>query len=96
MHRIRRYESCNFLKEKCNRIGNAVVYICKLTKFKNILYNNNLTIKVMETKKQQSIKDKETIVYQCPMKCEGTKTYDHEGTCPVCKMILKPVDSKRT
>jgi len=50
----------------------------------------------METKKQQSVKDKEIMVYQCPMKCEGTKTYDHEGTCPVCNMILKPVDNKRT
>ena len=50
----------------------------------------------METKKQQSVKDKEAMVYQCPMKCEGTKTYDNEGTCPVCNMILKPVDNKRT
>lgn len=29
--------------------------------------------------------------YQCPMKCEGDKTYDAPGTCPVCKMALKPV-----
>ncbi len=50
----------------------------------------------METKKQQSVKDKDTMVYQCPMKCEGTKTYNHEGSCPVCNMILKPVDSNRT
>jgi len=28
-------------------------------------------------------------VYQCPMKCEGEKTYDKPGTCPVCKMDLK-------
>lgn len=26
--------------------------------------------------------------YQCPMKCEGTKTYDTMGTCPKCKMDL--------
>jgi Cu2+-exporting ATPase len=26
--------------------------------------------------------------YQCPMKCEGDKTYDEPGNCPVCNMKL--------
>ena len=30
-------------------------------------------------------------VYQCPMKCEGDKTYKAPGTCPVCNMHLKQV-----
>lgn len=30
-------------------------------------------------------------VYQCPMKCEGKKTYDKKGKCPSCTMDLKPV-----
>ncbi|TDQ25701.1 SCO family protein [Tenacibaculum caenipelagi] len=30
------------------------------------------------------------IVYECPMLCEGDKTYTEEGSCPVCKMDLKP------
>ncbi len=30
--------------------------------------------------------------YQCPMKCEGHRTYTKEGSCPVCKMDLAPVD----
>ncbi len=30
-------------------------------------------------------------VYQCPMKCEGDKTYDAPGICPVCNMHLAPV-----
>jgi hypothetical protein len=29
--------------------------------------------------------------YQCPMKCEGEKTYDQPGRCPVCKLYLQPV-----
>lgn len=29
--------------------------------------------------------------YQCPMKCEGEKCYDSAGTCPDCKMDMKPV-----
>lgn len=28
-------------------------------------------------------------VYQCPMKCEGDKTYSKAGKCPKCNMNLK-------
>jgi Cu2+-exporting ATPase len=31
-------------------------------------------------------------VYQCPMKCEGEKTYDKPGKCPKCSMDLKAKD----
>lgn len=31
--------------------------------------------------------------YQCPMKCEGEKTYTEEGNCPKCKMDLKKVET---
>jgi transcription initiation factor IIE alpha subunit len=30
--------------------------------------------------------------YQCPMKCEGDKTYDKQGSCPKCNMDLKKVE----
>lgn len=29
--------------------------------------------------------------YGCPMRCEGDKTYDQPGNCPVCNMKLVPV-----
>ncbi|MBK7869588.1 MAG: hypothetical protein IPJ74_02345 [Saprospiraceae bacterium] len=32
-------------------------------------------------------------VYYCPMECEGEKTYDEAGTCPVCGMDLKVKES---
>jgi protein SCO1/2 len=32
--------------------------------------------------------------YQCPMKCEGEKTYAEIGTCPVCKMDLKSIETR--
>lgn len=32
-----------------------------------------------------------TGVYQCPMKCEGEKTFDTPGNCTVCKMDLKSI-----
>jgi len=29
-------------------------------------------------------------LYQCPMNCEEGKSYVKKGSCPVCKMNLKP------
>ena len=29
------------------------------------------------------------VLYQCPMKCEGDKTYNAPGSCSVCKMDLQ-------
>jgi hypothetical protein len=31
------------------------------------------------------------VKYQCPMQCEGTKTYDAPGKCPKCQMDMKEV-----
>ncbi|MBE0663855.1 MAG: hypothetical protein IH597_15470 [Bacteroidales bacterium] len=31
--------------------------------------------------------------FECPMKCEGDKTYNATGNCPVCNMKLVAVDS---
>ncbi|PKH51570.1 SCO family protein [Tenacibaculum sp. Bg11-29] len=38
----------------------------------------------------ESITNKD-ITYQCPMKCEGEKTFTDKGSCSVCKMDLKLV-----
>ena len=32
--------------------------------------------------------------YYCPMLCEGDKTYDKPGKCPVCKMKLVPKNTE--
>lgn len=37
---------------------------------------------------------KEYEAYECPMECEGEKTYDKPGTCPVCGMDLEGVEKK--
>ncbi|MCR8668673.1 SCO family protein [Aestuariibaculum sp. M13] len=36
----------------------------------------------------------ETGYYQCPMQCEGDKTYTKPETCPVCKMDLQLLETK--
>lgn len=33
--------------------------------------------------------------YYCPMRCEGDKTYEHPGDCPVCGMHLKNAETIR-
>src|SRR5690606_26773235 len=37
---------------------------------------------------QNSPKGKGTGVFYCPMHCEGDKTYDEPGSCPICGMDL--------
>ena len=52
-----------------------------------------------ETSHQEEIHDHDenaellhASVYQCPMKCEGDKTYEKEGTCPKCGMDLEKME----
>ncbi len=37
---------------------------------------------------KKAVKGKGTGVFYCPMQCEGDKTYDQSGDCPVCGMDL--------
>lgn len=39
----------------------------------------------------QASGDVAAVKYQCPMKCEGDKTYDAAGKCPMCQMDTKEV-----
>jgi len=41
---------------------------------------------------QQDNSSQTKTVYQCSMKCEGDKTYDAPGKCPVCGMNLIPIN----
>jgi len=42
--------------------------------------------------KNETAKSSDEVAYYCPMECEGDKTYDAPGSCPVCKMDLVPVE----
>ena len=37
---------------------------------------------------QNRSKDLQETKYQCTMNCEGNKTYNQPGNCPVCNMQL--------
>jgi len=41
-----------------------------------------------DSEKNSTNKEKGTGTYYCPMHCEGDKTYDKPGDCPVCGMDL--------
>jgi Cu2+-exporting ATPase len=43
---------------------------------------------------ESSLKKNKKGVYYCPMNCEGDKTYDHFGSCPVCGMDLVILEPK--
>ena len=42
----------------------------------------------LEDKKENLPKANGTVTFYCPMHCEGDKTYDKPGDCPVCGMDL--------
>ena len=45
-------------------------------------------------KENHSQHTESTEAWQCPMKCQGDKTYSQVGTCPVCNMSLEKVESQ--
>lgn len=46
-------------------------------------------LSAQSSKTTDKIATADSVVYQCPMKCEGEKTYSKAGKCPVCNMNLK-------
>ena len=56
-----------------------------------LLAGLHYTIKVKDSleDKKEKIEETNKAVYECPMHCEGDKTYDEPGDCPVCGMHLK-------
>lgn len=47
-----------------------------------------------EKANENTTQEMKTAMYQCPMKCEGKKMYEEEGTCPICKMDLEPISKE--
>lgn len=45
--------------------------------------------------KKTAVKVEKKEMYACPMKCEGEKKYEKEGTCPKCKMDLKKMEMNK-
>lgn len=54
-----------------------------------ILFIALLSFASCKNKTESNNGKEEIALYQCPMKCEGEKTYHEHGSCPICKMDLK-------
>tara|TARA_R110002073_G_scaffold8207_7_gene45893 strand:+ start:180 stop:896 length:717 start_codon:yes stop_codon:yes gene_type:complete len=52
-----------------------------------------IIITSFSTCKEATLNKKEATLYQCPMKCEKDKVYHEPGSCPVCKMDLRPLNT---
>lgn len=67
-----------------------IVVIALVLGIFSIISTNAQETKTKETKQEQ-VKE---VVYFCPMKCEGEKTYDKPGNCPKCGMALTKQELK--
>ena len=59
------------------------------------LFMGSVALTSCQSNEEKTEVKKEAAVYQCPMKCEGDKTYDKQGDCPKCGMELKKVDDTK-
>lgn len=57
---------------------------------------NAQTTKSKKAKTTKTTTHAHAAKYQCPMKCEGDKTYDHARKCPVCNMKLNALPKDAT
>lgn len=53
-----------------------------------MIHNINDAINTAQKKKETTEKPKKKGVFYCSMHCEGDKTYDESGSCPICGMDL--------
>lgn len=71
----------------------------ELVKMEDILTHQHKDHKNHEHHQHPSVDEKENEsigVYYCPMHCEGDKTYDKPGDCPVCGMHLKKEETAKS
>lgn len=60
------------------------------------LHAQQIKTKTKTKTKTETTQQTDSTKYQCPMKCEGEKTYAKAGKCPVCNMNLKEVKATAT
>lgn len=63
-----------------------------MNKVKIIITFLVLILAVVSCKDTKDVASNDAI-YQCPMKCEGDAVFKSSGSCSVCKMDLKPIDT---
>ena len=75
------------MKKSILILGTAILLIAGIGLLTGCCANGNKKTKTEKTVTAEK--------YQCPMKCEGEKTYSKPGKCPVCGMKLKKVEKTK-
>ncbi len=72
-----------------------VIHINNVSNYLKLTISVLVMLMVVTSCKSDASNNSETALdmYQCPMQCEGDKTYDEAGSCPVCNMDLKQVET---
>ena len=52
----------------------------------------SMAVSCSSAEKEKTEESEHHEAYQCPMKCEGDKTYNEPGKCPKCNMDLTKVE----
>ena len=58
----------------------------------NMMGDDDHDDNMMEDNDDAEVEGEEMEAYQCPMKCEGDKTYSEAGPCPKCGMDMKEME----
>ena len=72
-----------------------VIHINNVSNYLKLTISVLVLLMVVTSCKSDASKTSDTalVMYQCPMQCEGDKTYDEAGSCPICNMDLKQVET---
>jgi len=70
------------------KTAQLIMAICFVALF-SVACNNS-------TKPAATTTEETAALYQCPMKCEGEKTYTEQAKCPSCGMDMEKVEAAET
>jgi copper chaperone CopZ len=90
-----KYDSTKENKDKLvaafEKIGFKTEFSKPETEVKKSCTDSSMTNKKSCTESTSSVQSSEQKKYECPMKCEGDKTYAEPGKCPKCGMDMEIV-----
>lgn len=88
-----KYDSTKENKDKLvaafEKIGFKTEFSKPETEVQKPCADSTMTNKKSCTESTSSVQSSEQKKYECPMKCEGDKTYGEPGKCPKCGMALE-------